>query len=236
MDEKTKNLTGLDWEVLNNIRDPDARALLNPVELENALHKLVRLMLAAVDEVMDAMLCEAETTADRFFVAEKAAREGENSEATRLRCRTRLTPSKTLEITWSKLINFPINPNSQFRNKNIRVFDRVGRDGQCIKQMYKSIYIRKGREWRYSIRDLGNEPQWAKKFLSDCEDQNEQLRRKSEIMAKIRRLLYQFDRMTTAYYDPIVHPSFADQRIRPASFRVTRKAETGEGEDEGADF
>lgn len=220
-----------DWETLNDPEEADARAAINPLDLENASHLFVREMVASLEAHVDQLICEALTVADRFVLTEQEERET-GTEPTRLRCQVRRTPSNTLEIQWVRRIAFPLKNQTGVKpNSTCYTFKKKAKDGRQVTHMVKSNYIPKRLPYRYSVRDLGNEPKWAKEFVMRCEARNEYLRQRSELLSKIRRLLYQFDRLTTDYYGELVHPSFTEERLPPLAHKVRRVGATSKKDD-----
>ena len=200
-----------DWEELNDVSAIELRRAVNPVDLENAEHRFVRNVYNNVAGHISALKLRALIVADKVVAAEKLAREDKETRSN-VRCRVRVTTSNTLEISWYKLHSFRISESAavvtgKTYKKNV--------DGKQITYMVKGIHLKKGRLHKYPASKFKDEPFWARRLIEESEDRNEILRKQSEILTEIRRLLCRYDRLTSDYYDDEVHPSFENMRLLP---------------------
>ena len=206
---------GIDWKALVEVEAADARRSLNPVDLENHEHRFVRRMYEEISGRLPVLQCRAMIEADKYAVAEKESR-GDKANRSGIRCRVRTTNSNTLEIAWYRLKSFRIPENAAVvRGKTFQ----KNVNGQSAVYMMRGEHLKKGKHHRYPITQFKNEPIWVQRIVEENEAKNEILRKQSEILTQIRRLLCQFDRLTAQYYDDLVHPAFEEKRIPPVSLK-----------------
>ena len=204
-----------DWDELNDVSAIELRRAVNPVDLENAEHRFVRNVYNNVAGHISALKLRALIVADKVVAAEKLARKDKEPRSN-VRCRVRVTTSNTLEISWYKLHSFRISESAavvtgKTYRKNV--------DGKQITYMVKGVHLKKGRLHKYPASRFKDEPLWARRLIEESEDRNEILRKQSEILTEIRRLLCRYDRLTSDYYDDEVHPSFENMRLLPINLK-----------------
>lgn len=204
-----------DWEELNDVSAIELRRDINPVDLENAEHRFVRNIYKNVADHIKVLKFRALIVADKVVAAEKLAREDKDTRSN-VRCRVRVTTSNTLEISWYKLHSFRIPEGAavvtgKTYKKNV--------DGKQITYMIKGVHLKKGRLHKYPASKFKGEPLWARRLIEESEDRNEILRKQSEILTEIRRLLCRYDKLTSDYYDDEVHPSFENMRLLPINLK-----------------
>ena len=153
--------------------------------------------------------------ADKVVAAEKLARKDKETRSN-VRCRVRVTTSNTLEISWYKLHSFRISESAAVVTGKTY---RKTVDGKQITYMVKGVHLKKGRLHKYPASKFKDEPLWARRLIEESEDRNEILRKQSEILTEIRRLLCRYDRLTSDYYDDEVHPSFENMRLLPINLK-----------------
>ena len=204
-----------DWDELNDVSAIELRRAVNPVDLENAEHRFVRNVYNNLAGHKNALKLRALIVADKVKEAEKLARKDKETRSN-VRCRVRVTTSNTLEISWYKLHSFRISESAavvtgKTYRKNV--------DGKQITYMVKGDHLNKGRLHKYPASKFKDEPLWARRLIEESEDRNEILRKQSEILTEIRRLLCRYDRLTSDYYDDEVHPSFENMRLLPINLK-----------------
>ena len=204
-----------DWDELNDVSAIELRRAVNPVDLENAEHRFVRNVYNNVAGHINALKLRALIVADKVVAAEKLARKDKETRSN-VRCRVRVTTSNTREISWYKLHSFRISESAavvtgKTYRKNV--------DGKQITYMVKGVHLKKGRLHKYPASKFKDEPLWARRLIEESEDRNEILRKQSEILTEIRRLLCRYDRLTSDYYDDEVHPSFENMRLLPINLK-----------------
>lgn len=204
-----------DWDELNDVSAIELRRAVNPVDLENAEHRFVRNVYNNVAGHINALKLRALIVADKVVAAEKLARKDKETRSN-VRCRVRVTTSNTLEISWYKLHSFRISESAavvtgKTYRKNV--------DGKQITYMVKGVHLKKGRLHKYPASKFKDEPLWTRRLIEESEDRNEILRKQSEILTEIRRLLCRYDRLTSDYYDDEVHPSFENMRLLPINLK-----------------
>ena len=204
-----------DWDELNDVSAIELRRAVNPVDLENAEHRFVRNVYNNVAGHINALKLRALIVADKVVAAEKLARKDKETRSN-VRCRVRVTTSNTLEISWYKLHSFRISESAAVvAGKTYRKTV----DGKQITYMVKGVHLKKGRLHKYPASKFKDEPLWARRLIEESEDRNEILRKQSEILTEIRRLLCRYDRLTSDYYDDEVHPSFENMRLLPINLK-----------------
>lgn len=208
--------SALDWEMLNRLEAIQERQQLNPILLENIEHQFVRDLINKVSEHVEVLQCRALIEADKFAVAEREVR-GNTNEQTSVRTRVRLTKSNTLEISWNRTQSFRVSDKAALVKG--KVIEKLV-DGKKVRYLIKTDYLKKGKTERYSLAHFKKDPEWVKGLVDELEDKNELLRKQSEILSEIRRLLYRFDRITTEYYDDIVPSAVKDKRLPSINFRT----------------
>lgn len=200
-----------DWEELTAVEAAEARREVNPVDAENVEHRRVRRIYEELSEEMKVLKFRALTEADKFAGAEKEAR-GNREEQTNVRCRVRITQSDTLEIAWYRLKTFRLPEGAAVVTGTTF---KKNADGKTSTFMMRGEHLKKGKLHKYPLTQFKNDPVWVQRLVEENEEKNEILRKQSEIITEIRRLLCRFDRLTSEYYDDSVHPNFEDMRIPP---------------------
>ena len=204
-----------DWDELNDVSAIELRRAVNPVDLENAEHRFVRNVYNNVAGHINALKLRALIVADKVVAAEKLARKDKETRSN-VRCRVRVTTSNTLEISWYKLHSFRISESAAVVTGKTY---RKTVDGKQITYMVKGVHLKKERLHKYPASKFKDEPLWARRLIEESEDRNEILRKQSEILTEIRRLLCRYDRLTSDYYDDEVHPSFENMRLLPINLK-----------------
>lgn len=207
----------VDWDKLNVVEELEARKSLNPLVVENIEHRFVRDLIYKISQHIKVLQCRAMIVADKFAVAEKEVR-GCKEDQTSIRTRVRLTKSNTIEISWNRIQSFRVSDQAALGKG--KVIERVV-EGKKARYLLKTDYLKKGKGDRYSTALFKKDPMWVKEIVDELEDKNALLRRQSEILSEIRRLLYRFDRITTEYYDDIVHREMSRYRLLPMNFSTT---------------
>lgn len=214
----------IDFSELNETEASEARRSINPVDLENLSHKQIQAVYQEMLRQMQHLKCRALIEADKYAIAEKESRSDPDAR-TSVRCRVRLTNSNTLEIAWYRLKAFRLPDNAAVvRGKTYQ--RKV--DGETKTYMIKGDHLKKGRFHRYASSKFKDEPTWARQIISENEEKNEILRKQSEIITEIRRLLCKYDRLTTEFYDDKVLSDYDCQRIRPITLRGDKEEEGGQ--------
>lgn len=164
------------WLDLLDPKLEEERSEITADQLEAEGRKFVSEVRTQVDHALAVLAVEAQKEADMYWSAHKIAREeASEDEQGRVGTRVRII-GVSLVAEW-------------YRN---RFVERV--PGQ--KKRVLSTHIKKGRGHAYSMSHFKKEPAWAQELIQQVESRYAMIRQRAAALAKVRRALNEYERLT----------------------------------------
>ena len=155
------------------------RKFLDPVKLENTHHEIVKKTHRVIKEMVELNHLEALCEGDKFSDFEKMFRGKHNPDRTSLRAVVQIRGNGSVTCDWRIA-------------KIVRVDDRWRVFSNAIRRLSNG---------NYSKRIFDRNPEWVQILGPEIEDQFRIIRRRNTILAAIRELLYEYDRLSKKLYD-----------------------------------
>lgn len=172
------------WDELLDPKHEDERAFLPYEDIEVESRAFVAAIQAMIDRELVVTAVDARKASDAFWDANRSAREeGVASEQGRYGTRVRLI-NNSLVAEW-------------YLN---RFFDNAPGSGAASKKRVFSTHIEKGRGFRYPRNSFGQAKSWEKEIIEVVENRYELLRRRSQVLSKLRRSLREYERLLDKCY------------------------------------
>lgn len=170
-------------EMLEPGRDEE-RSLLSYEDIEKESRRFAASVRELIDQELVLTAVDAQKAADAFWDANRSAREdGGPADQGRYGTRVRLI-NNSLVAEWY-LNRFISNGQAPGSSTKKRVF---------------SSHIEKGSGARYPRNKFGEATDWEKEIIEAVEDRYELLRRRSQVLSRLRRSLREYERLLDKCY------------------------------------
>lgn len=171
------------WAELIDPKLEDDRSMVSYEDIEVESRKFAAAVRDLIDNELIVSAVDARKASDAFWESNRSARvDGGPDEQGRFGTRVRII-NNSLVAEW--YINRFVGNGAEDTRK--RVF---------------STHIEKGDGFRYPKRKFAKATDWEKKIIESVENRYELLRRRSQVLSKLRRALGEYERLLDKCYKP----------------------------------